>query len=84
MTAFIILLILASFLTLYRIGKGPTPADRTVGIDTLGTILVGFSAFFTLMTGKDWYLSIGILWALLSFVGTLALSKFLEGRHLDD
>ncbi len=84
MTIFIALLLLASFLTLYRIGKGPTPADRTVGIDILGTILVGFSALLTIITGKDWYLSIGILWALLSFVGTLALSKFIEGKHLDD
>ncbi len=84
MTVFIILLFIASFLTLYRIAKGPTPADRTVGIDILGTILVGFSAFLTIITENDWYLIIGMLWALLSFVGTLALAKFLEGKRLDD
>jgi len=63
---------------------GPTPPDRTVGIDILGTLVVGFCAFMSILTGKDFYMNIGISWALLSFVGTLALAKFLERRSLDE
>ena len=74
----------ASFLCLYRIGRGPTPPDRTVGIDILGVIMVGFCAFLSLITGKDYYLNIGISWALLSFIGTIALAKFLERRGFDE
>ncbi len=78
------ILALCAFLCLYRIGRGPTAPDRTVAIDALGTLLVGFSAFLTLFTGKGFYLTVAITWALLSFIGTLALAKYLEGRPFDD
>ena len=74
------ILVLASFLCLYRIGKGPTAPDRIVAIDILGTLIVGFCAVLALDTGKDFYMNVAIAWALLSFIGTLALAKYLEGR----
>jgi len=81
---FILILLFSSFLCLYRIGVGPTPPDRTVAIDNLGTLIVGFCALLVLITKQNFYLTIGISWALLSYVGTLALAKFLEGRSFDD
>ena len=84
MMTYIWALLIGAFLCLFRIGMGPTPPDRTVAIDILGTIMVGFCAFLSLFTGKDFYLNIGISWALLSFVGTLALAKFLERRSFDE
>ncbi len=36
-----------------------------------------------LLTGQDYYMNIAIAWALISFVGTLALAKYLEGRRYD-
>ena len=72
------------FLCLYRIGCGPSAPDRTVAIDILGVVVVGFCALFSLVTGKDFYLNIALAWALLSFIGTIALAKFLEGRNFDD
>jgi multicomponent Na+:H+ antiporter subunit F len=35
-------------------------------------------------TNKDFYLNVAMAWALLSFIGTMALAKFLEGRSFDD
>lgn len=77
-------LLICCFLCLYRIGRGPSAPDRTVAIDILGTVMVGFCAIFSLVTGKDFYLNIALAWALLSFIGTLALAKFLEGRNFDE
>ena len=77
-------LLICSFLCLYRIGRGPSAPDRTVAIDILGTVMVGFCAILSLVTGKDFYLNIALAWALLSFIGTIALAKFLEGRNFDD
>jgi multicomponent Na+:H+ antiporter subunit F len=37
-----------------------------------------------MVTGKDYYLNIALAWALLSFIGTIALAKFLEGRGFDE
>ena len=78
------LLVVSSYLCLYRIGRGPTAPDRTVAIDILGVILVGFCALLSVLTGRDFYISVAIAWALLSFIGTLALAKFLEGKGLDE
>jgi multicomponent Na+:H+ antiporter subunit F len=45
---------------------------------------VGFCGLMGLHTGKDFYLNVAMAWALLSFIGTIALAKFLEGRTFDD
>jgi len=72
------------FMCLYRIGRGPSAPDRTVAIDILGIVIVGFCAILGMTTGKDYYLNIALAWALLSFIGTIALAKFLEGRGFDE
>lgn len=69
---------------LWRILKGPTPADRAVAIDILGILVLGFCAILGIPTGRDWYIDIGIAWALQSFISTLALAKYLEGRNFDE
>jgi len=76
-------LMLSSLLCLYRIARGPTAPDRTVAIDILGTLVVGFCCLVALSTELDYYMNIAIAWALISFVGTLALAKYLEGRSYD-
>jgi len=77
-------LLLSAFLCLYRIGQGPTAPDRTVAIDILGTLIVGFCCIMALWTGQDFYMNVAIAWALLSFIGTIALAKYLEGRYYDE
>ncbi|MDP2940337.1 MAG: cation:proton antiporter [Candidatus Omnitrophota bacterium] len=77
-------LYLCGLLCLWRILKGPTPADRAVAIDILGILVVGFCAILGIPTGRDWYIDIGIAWALQSFISTLALAKYLEGRDFDE
>jgi multicomponent Na+:H+ antiporter subunit F len=77
-------LLLCFLLSMYRLLKGPTPADRAIATDILGILVIGFCAIYAVYTGKDWYIDIAIAWALQSFIGTLALAKFLEGRNFDD
>ena len=83
-TVFYIGLFVCCFLCLYRIGRGPTAPDRTVAIDILGIVIVGFCALIGVETEKDFCLNIALAWALLSFIGTIALAKFLEGRSFDE
>ena len=83
-TLFYIGLLLCCFLCLYRIGRGPTAPDRTVAIDILGIVIVGFCAIISLVTKKTFCLNVALAWSLLSFIGTIALAKFLEGRNFDD
>ncbi|MHC4292859.1 MAG: monovalent cation/H+ antiporter complex subunit F [Planctomycetota bacterium] len=79
-------LVACCFLCLYRIARGPSAPDRTVAIDILGIVIVGFCAILSIASDKvtPFYLDVAIAWSLLSFIGTIALAKFLEGRHFDD
>ncbi|RJR27542.1 MAG: cation:proton antiporter [Candidatus Latescibacterota bacterium] len=84
MNVYIGLLILCIFMCLYRVGRGPTAPDRTVAIDILGTLVVGFCAIWSIITKRDLYMNIAISWSLLNFIGSLALAKYLEGRGFDE
>jgi multicomponent Na+:H+ antiporter subunit F len=55
-----------------------------VAIDILGTVVVGFVAIMTVLTGKAYLLDVALVWALVSFVATLALAKYLVGKRLDE
>ncbi len=83
-TRALFILLLCLGLCLFRILRGPTPADRIVTIDIIGILIVGLCAIISIPTGRSWYIDIGIAWALQSFIGTLALAKYLEGKHFDD
>lgn len=77
-------LLICCAMCLYRISNGPTAADRMVAIDILGTVVVGFVAIISAVTGKIYLLDIALVWALVSFVGTLALAKYLDGKRLNE
>lgn len=69
---------------LYRIIKGPTVADRMVGIDIFGVLVVGICAILAIITDRMFLIDIGIAWIILSFIGTLTLAKYLSGKKLNE
>lgn len=77
-------LLLCCYLCLYRVARGPSAPDRAVAIDILGTVVVGFCCLMALSTGQEFMMNIAIAWALVSFIGSIALAKYLEGRALDE
>jgi len=77
-------LMLCVALCIYRIFRGPRAADRMVGIDILGIIVIIFCVLLALSTGAEFYMNIAIAWSILGFVSTITFAKFLEGRNLDD
>ncbi len=72
------------FFCLYRIIRGPTIADRMVGIDIFGILVVGICAIISVITNRTFILDIGIAWIILSFIGTLTLAKYLGGKKLNE
>jgi len=73
-----------SALCLYRVIRGPTIADRMVSIDIFGILVVGVCAILAIQTGRTFIIDIGIAWIILSFIGTLTLAKYLEGKKLNE
>ena len=69
-------------LTLARALLGPTVYDRVLAVNTFGTKTVLLIAVFGFLTGRPDFLDIALLYALLNFIGTIAILKFFEYRDL--
>ena len=78
------IILLSAFFCLYRVLRGPNAADRIVGMDMLGILIIGICAILSISTKRSWYMDVGIAWALQSFISTLAFTKFLEGKDFDE
>jgi multicomponent Na+:H+ antiporter subunit F len=82
--ALMYILIVCCFMCLYRIYAGTTPADRAVAVDILGIIVIGFCCLLSVSTHKGFYMDIAIAWTLQSYIGVLAIAKYLEGKRFDE
>jgi len=81
---FLFVLTACCVLCLVRAARGPSVADRMLAIDTLATVSLGMAVVVSAMTGLEYLMNVAITIALLGFVGTLALAKFIEGRPFGD
>lgn len=84
MLKFVNVILFSSLLVLIRVIIGPTAADRIVAVDILGVLIIGLTALLSLYYNESFFIDVGLIWALLSLIATLAFSKILEGRQLDD
>lgn len=74
----IVLITLSMIVVIYRLVKGPTPSDRVVALDAIGVSLISLIGLFSIFVETNFYLEIILLLAILSFIGTVAFSKFIE------
>ena len=61
----------------YRILRGPRAQDRVLGLDTLYVNAMLMLLIFGIKSGSTLYFEMALVIALLGFVGTVALAKFL-------
>jgi multicomponent Na+:H+ antiporter subunit F len=67
-------------LVFLRLLKGPTIEDRIVAFDILTSIAIAFLSVFAVKTNETTIIDIGIILALLAFLGTVAFAYYLERR----
>ncbi|MBE9506015.1 MAG: cation:proton antiporter [Chloroflexi bacterium] len=65
-------------IALVRVGLGPTVPDRIVGLDTVNTIIVVAMVLLGAAFHQAIYIDVAIVYALLSFVTTLFVAKYIE------
>ena len=73
-------LAVAAAATVYRLAVGPTVPDRVVALDTLLYIVVMGNAVAAATTGRGDFLGVLVAAALLAFVGTTTVARFVERR----
>lgn len=76
--AFIGLSILIIFL---RLVIGPTIEDRIVALDLLSANAIAFIAVYSIQNNTTTFLDVGIILALLAFLGTVAFAFYLGRRR---
>lgn len=84
MVVLIVALSFGAFFCLYRALQGPSISDRAIAVDIMSVIFTSITALMALRYRLAYLLDLSIALAVISFVGTLALAKYLEGRSLDD
>ena len=65
-------------LVLARALLGPTVYDRVLAVNSFGTKTVLLIAVFGFLTGRPDFLDISLIYALINFIGTIAVLKFLK------
>ena len=65
-------------ITLIRALRGPTVYDRALAVNSFGTLTVTVLALHGFLTDRPEFLDIAMLYALINFVGTVAMLKFFE------
>lgn len=80
----VFLLVVAVFIGFVRLAKGPTIPDRVLVADTINSLVIGIIVLVSLYYANDMLIDIAIVYAMLSFLGTLAVSKYLIGREMHE
>ncbi|HBK56861.1 MAG TPA: K+/H+ antiporter subunit F [Xanthomonadales bacterium] len=73
---------LAMLLNVYRLLRGPTLVDRILALDTLYINTVALLILFGMRLGTVIYFEAALIIAMLGFVGTVALSKYVMRRDI--
>ena len=72
-------LLICIMMAIIRVIRGPTAPDRVVGLDTINTIVIVSMIIFGAAFKEVIYNDVAIVYALLSFISTLFIAKYLEG-----
>jgi len=75
---FLTIIVCGVILCLLRMLKGPTASDRAVAVDTTATITTALLVFLGFVFERYVYLDVALVYAVLTFIGSVAIARFLE------
>lgn len=75
------LIALAFILVFIRVISAPDTNNRVITLDLTASIAIGFILIFSALSDKTIYFDIPIIIALISFIGTVALSIYLRKKQ---
>lgn len=75
-----LVLVALMLLAMVRLFKGPTAADRVVALDAINTQVVAAMIVLAVVFRQFIFVDVAIIYALLAFVGTLYIAKYLGGE----
>ncbi len=77
-----VIILICILLASVRLILGPTVPDRVVGLDTINTLVIVGMLLLGAAYQEIIYIDVAIVYALLSFVTTILIAKYLEGGRM--
>ena len=77
------LLLVGMLLAVIRLVRGPNLGDRILALDMITVLATGFITGVAVLTGFSLYVDIAIALALVGFLATVALARYLMSRAHD-
>ena len=78
-----VLILISMLLVLVRAFRGPTVFDRILAINSFGTLTVLLIAVHGYLDGRPEFLDLALVYALINFIGTIAVTKYVGFQKLD-
>ena len=78
----LVFLLISILMAMVRVLLGPTVPDRVVGLDTINTLVIAGMILFGAAKGMVIYIDVAIVYALLSYITTLFIAKYLQGGEI--
>lgn len=72
------LLGISLLLAVLRLFRGPTLPDRVVGLELTSILVIGFILVQAVDTSEPLYVDVAVAMALMAFLGTVALARYVE------
>lgn len=69
-------------IALVRALVGPTVFDRILAVNSFGTLTMLFIAVYGFLSGRPEFLDIALVYALINFIGTIAVTKYVTFSDL--
>ena len=69
-------------IAIWRVWRGENTIDRLIGVDLLGTLTAAVLILAALISQRSIFISVAIGMAILSFVSTIALAKYLTDKKM--
>jgi multicomponent Na+:H+ antiporter subunit F len=83
-TAVALVLVLCILMAAYRVIAGPSLPDRVIALDVIGINIVGLILVLELKSGNPGDVDAALVIALLAFMGTVAVAKYMAGGRVID
>ena len=74
------ILSISMVLTFIRFIKGPRVVDRVIALDLIITIGIGFITVFSIRSGKELFLDVAMILALIAFLSKVSFSYYLDKK----
>lgn len=72
----LIAILAATLISVARAAAGPTAFDRVLAVNAVGTLAIIAICVFGFFDGRALFLDIALLYALINFIGTIAVLRF--------